>query len=66
MYEHKVGLMRRFSWKYNIDRLVYFETTSDVLAAITREKEIKGWTRAKKITLIEATNPDWKDLTDEW
>ena len=66
MYEHKVGLMRGFTWKYNVDRLVYFESTSDILSAIAREKEIKGWSRAKKIALIESANPGWKDLTDEW
>ena len=65
MYEHKQGLVRGFSWKYNVDRLVYFESTSDVLAAIAREKQIKGWRRTKKVTLIESANPDWKDLTEE-
>ena len=65
MYEHKQGIVRGFSWKYNVDRLVYFETTSDVLGAIGREKQIKGWRRAKKVSLIESTNPDWKDLAEE-
>ena len=64
MYEHKQGLVRGFSWKYNVDRLVYFETTSDVLGAIAREKRIKGWSRARKVCLIESANPDWKDLAE--
>jgi putative endonuclease len=65
MYEHKQGLVRGFSWKYNLDRLVYFETTSDVFAAIAREKQIKGWRRAKKVSLIESGNSAWKDLAEE-
>jgi putative endonuclease len=64
MYEHKQGLVRGFSWKYNLDRLVYFETTSDVFAAIAREKQIKGWRRAKKVSLIESGNSAWKDLAE--
>ena len=43
-----------------------FEQTSDVMAAITREKEIKGWRRSKKVALIESMNPEWKDLSLEW
>ena len=46
--------------------LVYYEATSDVNAAIAREKQIKGWLRSKKITLIDSMNPTWKDLTEEW
>jgi len=65
MYEHKQGLVRGFSWKYNVDKLVYFETTSDILAAIAREKQIKGWRRERKVTLIESANPDWRDLAEE-
>ena len=45
---------------------MYFETTSDVLAAIDREKKIKGWRRSKKISLIEETNPDWSDISAGW
>ena len=47
-------------------RLVYFEETSDVNAALAREKHIKGWLRAKKVALIESVNPDWRDLSDAW
>jgi len=64
--QHREKLLQGFSAKYNIDRLVYYETFSDILAAIRREKQIKGWLRAKKIALIESTNRDWKDLSDGW
>ena len=50
--------------KYRIEKLVYFEETNDINAAISREKQIKGWVRKKKIALIESMNPDWKDLSD--
>lgn len=66
VYEHKQKLLPGFTEKYNISRLVYFEETSDVRDAIAREKQIKGWTRAKKIALIESINPEWKDLSDGW
>jgi putative endonuclease len=52
--------------KYNIDRLVYFETTEDVGAAISREKQIKGWLRSRKIALIGSINPTWDDLSARW
>ncbi len=47
-------------------RLVYFEITSDVLAAITREKQVKGWLRSKKLALIDSQNPTWEDLSKGW
>jgi putative endonuclease len=56
----------RFTTKYNIDRLVYFEVFSDVRDAIAREKQNKGWLRAKKIALIESVNPKWRDLSADW
>lgn len=55
--EHKNKLVEGFTSKYNVNRLVYFEETNDVNAALNREKQIKGWLRAKKITLIESVNP---------
>lgn len=64
--QHRHKLVQGFSAKYNINRLVYYETFGDILAAIRREKQIKGWLRAKKIALIESTNRDWKDLSDGW
>ena len=62
IYEHKNKSLEGFSKKYNINKLVYFEQTNDVLAAITREKEIKKWRREKKNRLVSTTNPEWKDL----
>ena len=66
VYEHKEKLVPGFTKRYNIDYLVYIECTSDVVAAITREKQIKVWTRAKKISLIESSNPEWRDLSLDW
>jgi putative endonuclease len=66
MYEHKNKLVPGFTCKYNISRLVYFETTEDALGAFEREKQLKGWLRAKKISLIESINPQWNDLSSEW
>jgi putative endonuclease len=64
--EHKQHLIAGFTSKYHVTRLVYFEETSDVRVAIEREKCIKGWLRAKKVALIESSNPDWRDLSEEW
>jgi len=64
--EHKSKLTDGFTKRYNIDRLVYFEQTTDVLSAITREKQLKSWNRSKKIALIESINPTWEDLSTEW
>ena len=66
VYEHKNKLIPGFTKKYNISRLIYFETFGDVYSAIAREKTIKGWLRKKKIGLIRKTNPDWKDLAEDW
>ncbi|MBI4335964.1 MAG: GIY-YIG nuclease family protein, partial [Candidatus Omnitrophica bacterium] len=63
VYEHKNKLIVGFTKKYNITKLVYFEETNDANEAITREKQLKGWLRRKKIDLIESTNPYWKDLS---
>ena len=64
--EHQRKLIPGFTSQYNITRLVYFEDFGDIRAAISREKQIKGWLRRKKIALIESVNRDWKDLSDEW
>ncbi len=64
--EHKRKLVPGFTRKYNITRLVYFEVTSDIRAAISRERQIKGWLRAKKIALIDSLNPKWGDLSAGW
>ena len=66
VYEHKHKLVEGFTKKYNITRLVYYEQTSDIKAAIAREKQIKGWLRSKKVGLIESLNPNWSDLSVEW
>ncbi len=65
-FEHKTDSNPGFTEKYNVKRLVYFEPFGDISMAIQREKQIKGWVRAKKIELIEAKNRDWNDLSDEW
>lgn len=64
--EHKDKLVEGFTSRYNVNRLVYFEETNDVNAALNREKQIKGWLRVKKTDLIESVNPTWKDLSLEW
>jgi len=66
VYEHKNKLIEGFTKKYNITKLVYYEISNDVKAAITREKQIKGWLRRKKIALIESVNPQWTDLSEGW
>ena len=66
VYEHKNKLVGGFTARYDLTRLVYFEQTDDVRAAIGREKRIKGWLRVKKIALIEGVNPGWDDLSEEW
>ena len=65
IYQHKNKLVEGFTKKYNVTKLVYFETTNDVTAAIEREKQIKGWLRLKKNDLIESVNPEWRDLSDD-
>ena len=64
LYEHKNKLIEGFTKKYNISILVYFELFNNPDDAIRREKQIKGWLRKKKIDLIESTNPEWKDLSN--
>ena len=63
VYEHKQHLDKTsFTSRYNVDNLVYYEQTTDIDSAITREKQIKGWNRKRKEKLIEARNPNWNDL----
>ena len=66
LYEHRNKLIAGFTEKYNVNKLVYYEETNDVNAAITREKEIKKWRREKKNSLVNGANPEWKDLTEAW
>ncbi len=63
VYEHKKQLGKGFTTKYNVSKLVYFDCTSDVTAAISREKQIKGWSRKRKEKLVDAFNPKWADLS---
>ena len=63
--EHKSGKGSAFTSKYNIKKLVYFEVTNDINAAIAREKQIKAGSRQKKIDLINSLNPEWNDLFEE-
>ena len=65
IYEHKEKLVEGFTEKYNVSKLVYYEFCEDAEEAISREKKIKGGSRAKKIALIENINKDWKDLYEE-
>ena len=60
--EHQQGLVEGFTKKYRVHHLVYYETTSDISAALQREKQLKKWNRKWKLELIEKKNPDWKDL----
>jgi len=65
-YEHRNKLVKGFTEKYNVNKLVYFEEAQDITAAIAREKEIKKWRREKKNQLVNRMNPTWKDLSSEW
>ena len=62
LYEHQNALVDGFTKKYNVHDLVYYEQTADAYAAICREKQIKGWTRAKKEDLIRGRNPEMRSL----
>ena len=66
VFEHKHKVRAGFTSRYNLTRLVYYETFVYPDVAIAREKEIKGWRRSKKIGLIESMNPHWHDLAAEW
>jgi putative endonuclease len=61
--EHKQSLIPGFTQQYRVTRLVYFEEFDDIRDAIAREKQLKGWLRARKLKLIEARNPTWDDLS---
>ena len=66
MQEHRRRAGSVFAARYNITRLAYFEECTSIRDAIAREKQIKRWRRAKKIALIEALNPAWQDLSENW
>ncbi|MGB6686892.1 MAG: GIY-YIG nuclease family protein [Terracidiphilus sp.] len=66
VFQHKQKTYEGFSATYNCNRLVWFERFTGPVGAIAREKQLKGWTRAKKIALIEKDNPTWRDLSEGW
>ena len=66
LYEHRNGLADGFTKKYNVHKLVYYEYTNEAYSAISREKQLKGWNRAKKNALIAKMNPEWRDLSADW
>ena len=66
LYEHRNHLADGSTKKYNVHKLVYFENTNDVHAAIAREKQLKGWRREKKNALVSKSNPQWLDLSANW
>jgi putative endonuclease len=65
VYEHKNELIDGFTKKYKCKRLVYIESSGDINSILNREKQLKGWNRRKKISLINKTKPEWKDLSTE-
>ena len=65
LYEHKNKLVKGFTEKYNVNKLVYFEETDDMRSALAREREIKKWRREKKNALVLSVNPEWNDLAEE-
>ena len=65
MEEHRSGAVSGFTSQYNVTQLVYYETTEDVQAAIARERQLKRWRRSKKLGLVDAVNPGWRDLGRE-
>jgi putative endonuclease len=66
VWEHKTGATEGFTKRYKISRLIYYETTPSIKAAIEREKTLKGWTRTRELALVRSANPRWKDLSDGW
>ena len=66
VFQHKFHHYEGFTARYEVVRLLYFESSDDVHKALAREKQLKGWSRAKKIALFERRNPQWRDLASEW
>ncbi len=66
MFEHKNHLIKGFTEKYDCTKLLYFEESNSIESAIIREKQLKGWKREKKISLIKSTNPGWRDLGNDF
>jgi predicted GIY-YIG superfamily endonuclease len=66
LHQHRAGEVRGFAWRNNALALVYYEQFPEPTMAISREKQLKGWVRRKKEALINAANPEWRDLSAEW
>ena|ERR1022692_2957394 len=66
VFQHRFHRIEGFTDQYAVDRLLYYESFDEVVNAINREKQLKGWRRSKKIALIESLNPHWTDLSREW
>jgi putative endonuclease len=66
LWEHRTGAVPGFTRRYGVHKLVYYEPSGEPARAISREKQIKGWARVKKVALIESMNPDWKDFAELW
>lgn len=66
MWEHKHGTVKGFTSRYRVGKLIYYEKFGDIREAIAREKQIKGWTRARKLSLIKGVNPAGRDLSEGW
>src|SRR5260221_6383800 len=66
VWQHKSKQFGGFTKRYNVTMLVYYEQTTDALATIAREKQLKVWTREKKRSLVQAKNPKWEDLAEHW
>ena len=64
--QHKMKQVKGFSQRYNLFKLVYAEPFADVRDAIVREKQLKGWLRARKVALINSKNPEWRDFAADW
>ena len=64
VYEHKIKVVEGFTNRYGVDKLGYYEIHSTIVSAIEREKQIKGGSRKRKLSLIEEMNPEWNDLSD--
>jgi putative endonuclease len=64
--QHKDGHGGAFTAKYRLTKLVYFEETDDAAAVVARERQLKGWLRARKVALVEAADPEWVDLSERW
>jgi putative endonuclease len=66
VHQHREGLIPGFTRRYRVTRLVYFEETSEARSAFARERQIKGWSRLKKVQLVESVNSGWIDLAENW